>query len=85
MKKDIPKTVFRMRYGHYEFEVMPFGLTNALVVFMDHRKRSFHEYIDTYVVVFIDDILVYYKDEREPEKLSRLVLDYLRNKKWFAS
>ncbi|XP_057251716.1 uncharacterized protein LOC130591806 [Beta vulgaris subsp. vulgaris] len=83
-KEDIPKTAFRTRYGHYEFEVMPFGLTNAPAIFMDQMNRSFHEYLDTCVVVFIDDILVYSKDEKEHEKHLRLVLDVLHKQKWFA-
>ncbi|XP_057251790.1 uncharacterized protein LOC130591863 [Beta vulgaris subsp. vulgaris] len=83
-KDDIPKTAFRTRYGHYEFVVMPFGLTNAPAVFMDQMNRSFHEFLDSCVVVFIDDILVYSKNEEEHERHLRLILGILRQHKWFA-
>ena len=62
---DIPKTVFRTRYGHFEFTVMPFGLMNALVGFMDLMHRVFQPYLDQFVVVFVDDILIYPQSERE--------------------
>ena len=81
---DVPKTAFRTRYGHYEFLVMPFGLTNAPVAFMDLMNRVFRPYVDQFVVVFIDDILVYSKDAQEHEQHLRIVLETLREKKLYA-
>ena len=71
---DVPKTTFRTRYGHYEFLVMSFGLTNALLAFMDLMNRVFQPYLDQFVVVFIDDILVYSRDEQQHEKNLKIVL-----------
>ena len=71
---DVPKTAFRTRYGHYEFLVMPFGLTNAPTAFMDLMNRVFRPYVDHFVVVFIDDILVYSKDAQEHEQHLKIVL-----------
>jgi len=59
--EDMQKTTFRTRYGHYEYSVMPFGVTNAPGVFMEYMNRILHAYLDRFVVVFIDDILIYSK------------------------
>ena len=75
---DIQKTSFKTRYGHYEFVVMPFGLTNALAVFMDLMNRVLREYLDYFIIVFIDDILVYSPNVEEHTKHLTLVLQRLR-------
>ncbi|KAL0554363.1 hypothetical protein IC582_008282 [Cucumis melo] len=82
--EDVPKTAFRSRYGHYEFIVMSFGLTNAPTVFMDLMNRVFREFLDTFVIVFIDDILIYSKTEAEHEEHLRMVLQTLRDNKLYA-
>ncbi|XP_060963693.1 uncharacterized protein LOC133033109 [Cannabis sativa] len=82
--EDIPKTAFRTRYGHYEFMVMSFGLTNAPAAFMDLMNRVFKEYLDQFVIVFIDDILIYSKTEGEHEEHLRLTLQRLREHQLYA-
>ena len=77
-ESDIPKTAFKTRYGHYEFLVMSFGLTNAPTVFMDLMNRVFRPYLDRFVIVFIDDILVYSRSELEHQRHLGLVLQTLR-------
>src|ERR1044072_1820914 len=84
-KEEIQKTAFRTRYGHYEYLVMPFGVTNAPAVFMDYMNRIFHPSLDRFVVVFIDDILVYSKNEEEHREHLRQVLQILRAKKLYAN
>jgi len=75
---DIAKTSFRTRYGHYEFIVLPFGLTNAPVTFMYLMNNVFHQYLDKYVLIFIDDIFVYSWNEKEHKEHLRIVLQNLR-------
>ena len=76
---DIPKTAFRTRYGYFEFTVTPFGLTNASVAFMDLMHMVFQPYLDQFIVVFIDDILIYSEFEEEHEDHLRIVLQVLRD------
>ena len=80
----IPKTAFRTRYGHFEFKVMPFGLTNAPIAFMDLMNRVFYPYLDQFVVVFVDDILIYSQSEVEHEDHLRIVLQLLRDHQLYA-
>ena len=81
---DIPKTAFKTRYGHFEFTVMPFGLTNAPAAFMDIMNRVFQPYLDQFVGVFVDDILIYSQSEVEHEDHLRIVLQLLRDHQLYA-
>ncbi|GKC11387.1 putative reverse transcriptase domain-containing protein [Tanacetum coccineum] len=83
-EEDIPITAFRTRYGHYEFQVMPFGLTNAPAVFMDLMNRVCKPYLDKFVIVFIDDILIYSKNKEEHGKHLKTILNLLRSEKLYA-
>ncbi|GJQ88994.1 putative nucleotidyltransferase, ribonuclease H [Tanacetum coccineum] len=83
-EEDIPKTAFRTRYGHYEFQVMPFGLTNAPAVFMDLMNRVCKPHLDKFVIVFIDDILIYSKSKQEHEKHLKIILDLLKKEELYA-
>nr|GFA72071.1 hypothetical protein [Tanacetum cinerariifolium] len=83
-EEDIPKTAFRTRYVHYELQVMPFGLTNASTVFMDLMNRVCKPYVDKFVIVFIDDILIYSKNKKEHEEHLTLILELLKKKELYA-
>ncbi|GJV08831.1 putative reverse transcriptase domain-containing protein [Tanacetum coccineum] len=83
-EEDIPKTAFRTRYGHYEFQVMPFGLTNAPAVFMDLMNRVCKPYLDKFMIVFIDDILIYSKNKEENEEHLKLILELLKKEELYA-
>ncbi|GJW79183.1 putative reverse transcriptase domain-containing protein [Tanacetum coccineum] len=83
-EQDIPNTAFRNRYGHYEFQVMPFRLTNAPAVFMDLMNQVCKPYLDKFVIVFIDDILIYSKDEKEHEEHLKAILELLKKEKLYA-
>ena len=83
-ESDVPMIAFRTRYGHYEFLVMPFGLTNAPAAFMDLINRVFQPYLDRFVLVFIDDILVYSGSSEEHSEHLRIVLQTLRERQLYA-
>ncbi|GJS38620.1 putative reverse transcriptase domain-containing protein [Tanacetum coccineum] len=83
-EEDIPITAFRTRYGNYEFQVMPFGLTNAPAVFMDLMNRVCKPYLDKFVIVFIDDILIYSKNKEEHGEHLKTILNFLRSEKLYA-
>ncbi|GJQ96641.1 putative reverse transcriptase domain-containing protein [Tanacetum coccineum] len=82
--EDIPKTAFRTRYRHYEFQVMPFGLTNAPAVFMDLMNRVCKPYLDKFIIVFIDDILIYSRNKEEHANHLRIILELLQKEKLYA-
>ena len=83
-EQDIPKTAFTTSYELYEYTVMSFGLTNAPAYFMNMMNKAFLEFLDKFVVVFIDDILVYSKNEEEHKEHLRLVLGKLREHQLYA-
>jgi hypothetical protein len=83
-EEDINKTSFRTRYGHYEFTVVPFGLSNAPFVFMCLMNGIFREYLYKFVIVVLDDILIYSKLEEEHEQHLRMVLQLLREHQLYA-
>ncbi|GJU74447.1 putative reverse transcriptase domain-containing protein [Tanacetum coccineum] len=83
-EEDIPKTAFRTRYKHYEFQVMPFGLTNAPAVFMDLMNHVCKPYLDKFVIVFIDDILIYSRDKKEHEGHLKTILELLKKEELYA-
>jgi hypothetical protein len=83
-EEDIEKTAFCTRYGHFKFIVMSFGLTNAPAAFMEAMNRMLHEFLDDFVVVFLDDILIYSKTEEEHERHLRLILGALRKNQFYG-
>ncbi|GJV45892.1 putative reverse transcriptase domain-containing protein [Tanacetum coccineum] len=83
-EEDILKTAFRTRYGHYEFQVMPFGLTNAPEVFMDLMNRVCKPYLDKFMIIFIDDILIYSKSKEEHAEHLKLILELLKKEELYA-
>nr|GEV60362.1 putative reverse transcriptase domain-containing protein [Tanacetum cinerariifolium] len=83
-EEDIPITAFRTRYGHFEFQVMLFGLTNAPAVFMDLMNRVCKPYLDKFVIVFIDDIIIYSKNKEDHKEHLKTILELLKNEKLYA-
>nr|GEU43974.1 reverse transcriptase domain-containing protein [Tanacetum cinerariifolium] len=83
-EQDVQKTAFRTRYSHYEFQVMPFGLTNASAIFMNLMNRVCKPYLDKFVIVFIDDILIYSKNKKEHEEHLKVILELIKKEKLYA-
>ncbi|GKB66849.1 putative reverse transcriptase domain-containing protein [Tanacetum coccineum] len=83
-EEDIPNTAFKTQYGHYEFQVMPFGLTNAPAVFMDLINRVCKPYLDKFVIVFIDVILIYSKKKKEHKEHLKAILELLKKDELYA-
>nr|GEY33043.1 retrotransposon protein, putative, Ty3-gypsy subclass [Tanacetum cinerariifolium] len=83
-EEDIPKTTFRTCYGHYKFQVMPFGLTNASAIFMDLMNRVCKPYLDKFVIVFIDVILIYTKSKEEHAEQLKSILELLKKEELYA-
>nr|GFB74227.1 putative reverse transcriptase domain-containing protein [Tanacetum cinerariifolium] len=83
-EEDIPITAFRTWYGHFEFQEMPFGLTNMPAVFMDLMNRVCKPYLDKFLIMFIDDILIYSKNKEDHEKHLKIILELLKNEKLYA-
>nr|GEU37144.1 hypothetical protein [Tanacetum cinerariifolium] len=83
-EENIPITTFRTRYGHFEFQVMPFGLTNGHAVFTELKNRAYKPYLDKFIILFIDDILVYFKDEEEHGKHLKIILELLKKERLYA-
>ena len=81
---DVHKTTSRMRCRHYEFLVMPFGFTNAATAFMDLMNHVLRLYVDRFVMVFIDDIIMYSKDQEDHDTHLRVVLETLRKEHLYA-
>ena len=83
-KENIHKIVFRTRYGHYEFLVLPFGLTNIPATFMMLMNNIFHDYLDKFVIIYLDDILIYSKTKKEHIQHLQTILEILRKHKLYA-
>ena len=83
-EQDVHKTAFRTRYGHFEFLVMPFELTNVPAAFMDMMQRVFRPYLDQFVIVFIDDILIYLDTTEQHAEHLRIALQTLRDHQLFG-